>query len=84
MSQNSYDDIIDMPRHVSKKHQPMTLLQRGALFAPFAALNGHSKAINDTAQMHIAEVDADLYTDMDYAPEVYIEEGLWYEEGKIM
>ena len=46
----AYDDIINMPHHVSKKHPQMTMLQRAAQFAPFAALTGHDKAIEETAE----------------------------------
>ena len=46
----AYDDIINMTHHVSKKHPQMTILQRAAQFAPFAALTGHDKAIEETAE----------------------------------
>lgn len=46
----NYDDIIDLPRHVSKRHKAMPLLNRAAQFAPFAALTGHSEAIDETAR----------------------------------
>ena len=45
-----YDDIIDLPHHVSKKHPQMSMSQRAAQFAPFAALTGHDRAIKETAQ----------------------------------
>ena len=45
-----YDDIINLPHHVSKKHPQMSMLQRAAQFAPFAALTGHDKAIEETAK----------------------------------
>jgi hypothetical protein len=44
----AYDDIINLPHHVSQKHPQMTMYQRAAQFAPFAALTGHSEAIEDT------------------------------------
>lgn len=44
----AYDDIINLPHHVSQKHAQMSMYQRAAQFAPFAALNGHSEAIEDT------------------------------------
>ena len=47
-----YDDIINLPHHVSKKHPQMSMLQRAAQFAPFAALTGHDKAIEETAQQN--------------------------------
>lgn len=48
----AYDDIINLPHHVSKKHKQMSMIQRAAQFAPFAALTGHDKAIEDTALKH--------------------------------
>ena len=48
----AYDDIINLPHHVSKKHPQMSMLQRAAQFAPFAALTGHDKAIEETAEQH--------------------------------
>ena len=37
-SMEKYKDIINMPHHVSKKHTRMSLEERSAQFAPFAAL----------------------------------------------
>ena len=45
-----YADIIDMPHHVSKRHPQMSMWNRAAQFAHFAALTGYDYAINDTAQ----------------------------------
>ncbi|MCQ2229114.1 MAG: hypothetical protein MJZ13_05160 [Bacteroidales bacterium] len=49
---NNYDDIINMPHHVSKHHPQMSMYQRAAQFAPFAALTGHDQAIADMAKKH--------------------------------
>lgn len=45
---NKYDDIINMPRHVSKKHPQMPIEMRSAQFAPFAALTGYDEMIEET------------------------------------
>ena len=47
---NKYDDIINLPHHVSKTHPQMSMWNRAAQFAPFAALTGYDNAIKDTAQ----------------------------------
>lgn len=46
-----YEDIIEMPHHVSKKHPQMSAINRAAQFAPFAALTGHDAAIKETARL---------------------------------
>lgn len=46
-----YDDIINLPHHVSDYHKPMPMEARAAQFAPFAALNGHDDAIAETARL---------------------------------
>ena len=46
-----YESIIHLPHHVSKSRTPMTMYQRAAQFAPFAALTGHSAAISETARL---------------------------------
>ncbi|MBO7120628.1 MAG: hypothetical protein J6W03_09970 [Bacteroidaceae bacterium] len=52
-----YDDIINLPHHVSSKHPQMSMLQRAAQFAPFAALTGHGSAIEQTAEQHSQQVE---------------------------
>lgn len=46
----NYDDIINLPHHVSKRHPQMSMWNRAAQFAPFAALTGYDDAIKDTAK----------------------------------
>ena len=48
-----YDDIINLPHHVSKNHPQMSLENRAAQFAPFAALVGYAEAI--TASQEVKE-----------------------------
>ena len=45
-----YEDIVDLPHHVSRSRPQMPLHDRAAQFAPFAALTGYGKAIDETAR----------------------------------
>ena len=46
---DNYDDIINLPHHVSKRHPQMSMWNRAAQFAPFSALTGYEDAINNIA-----------------------------------
>lgn len=46
-----YDDIINLPHHVSERHPQMSMYNRAAQFAPFAALTGHDSAITEAARL---------------------------------
>lgn len=50
-----YDDIINLPHHVSERHPQMSMYNRAAQFAPFAALTGHDSAITEAARLTEAE-----------------------------
>ena len=54
---DKYAHIIDLPHHVSKRHPQMTMYQRAAQFAPFAALTGHSAAISETARLTYKKIE---------------------------
>lgn len=58
MSEN-YDDIIHLPHHVSEHRRRMTMQERAAQFAPFAALSGHNAAIEESARLteHVIELE---------------------------
>jgi hypothetical protein len=45
-----YEDIIHLPHHVSSKRPQMTLADRAAQFAPFAAVVGHETAVKEAAR----------------------------------
>lgn len=46
-----YDDIIQLPHHVSQNHPQMPLRDRAAQFAPFAALTGYDDSIAETGRL---------------------------------
>ena len=48
---NSYDDIINLPHHVSKTRPQMSMIDRAAQFSPFAALTGYDAAIQETGRL---------------------------------
>lgn len=58
---DNYDDIIDLPHHVSETRPRLSMEKRAAQFAPFAAITGHSEAIEDTIRTNnsIDEIDSD-------------------------
>ena len=49
-----YDDIINMPHHESTKHPKLSIKQRAAQFAPFAALTGYEEEVEKTIK-HVEE-----------------------------
>ncbi|MBP3464728.1 MAG: hypothetical protein J6J90_01120 [Angelakisella sp.] len=50
MSSRQYEDIIGLPRPVSRRHPPMARQERAAQFAPFAALAGHGAILREAAR----------------------------------
>ena len=46
---SNYDDIINMAHHVSERHPQMSMWNRAAQFAPFAALTGYEESIKESA-----------------------------------
>lgn len=50
MQKNPYDDIIDLPHHVSTMHPQMPSQARAAQFSAFAALTGFGDVIDETAR----------------------------------
>ena len=54
-----YDDIINLPHYVSKKHPQMSIEARSAQFAPFSALTGYDEAIKETARLTDKRIEID-------------------------
>ena len=50
-----YLSIISRPHHVSAKRCPMSMSDRAAQFAPFAALTGYDEEIDETARLTAAK-----------------------------
>ena len=51
-----YKDIINLPHNRSKTHPHMSLYNRAAQFAPFAALSGYDDMVNEKARITQAKV----------------------------
>ena len=54
----NYDDIINLKRPISK-HPKMSLYQRSAQFAPFAALTGYEEQVKETARLTDRRIELD-------------------------
>ena len=46
-----YDDLLKMPYPYPTLRKRMSMTMRGAQFAPFAALTGYDKAVDETARL---------------------------------
>ena len=82
---NRYDEIMNLPHHVSKTRPQMPMSDRAAQFAPFAALTGYDSAIKETGRLTDERIELDeealtaldrkyqlLMDTLDDAPEVTI------------
>lgn len=57
-----YDDILDLPHHVSATRPRMSIANRAAQFSPFAALTGYEAAIKETARLTDERIELDEST----------------------
>lgn len=55
----SYDDIINLPHHVSSSRPHMSARDRAAQFSPFAALTGYDAAVKETARLTDERIELD-------------------------
>lgn len=51
MKKDDYDDIINLPHHISSKRPQMPIEDRAAQFAPFAALTGYEENIKEATRL---------------------------------
>lgn len=54
-----YEDIVNLPPHISKKHPQPTMLERAARFAPFAAITGYEEMVLEEARVTDERVELD-------------------------
>lgn len=54
-----YEDILHERHHVSPTRAKMSMIERAAQFAPFAALTGYDSAIEETARLTDAQAELD-------------------------
>lgn len=54
-----YEDIINLPHHVSKTRPQMSMIDRAAQFSPFAALTGYDAAIKETGRLTDEKIEMD-------------------------
>ena len=71
----NYDDIINLPHHVSATRPLMSMIDRAAQFSPFAALTGYDAAIKETGRLtdEKIELDEDTRTALDIKQAYLIE-----------
>lgn len=54
-----YEDIINLPPHISKKHPQPTMLERAARFSPFAAITGYEEMVKEAARVTDKKIELD-------------------------
>ena len=56
---DQYDDIINLPHHVSSTRPRMSAIDRAAQFSPFAALTGYDVSIKESARLTEDRIELD-------------------------
>ena len=56
---DNYEDIIDLPHHVSANRPHMSVYDRAAQFSPFAALKGYDDEIDEAARFTEEKIELD-------------------------
>ena len=68
--ESDYEDIINLPHHVSSQYPRMSMEGRAGQFAPFAALTGLGAAIRRAAE----HPDEQVYFDDEMMQSLYNEQ----------
>ena len=66
MNSDTYEDIIHLPPHRSKKHPRISMAQRAAQFSSFSALTGYDDVVQEAAR----ETSERIETDDEYRGEL--------------
>lgn len=53
---NKYDNIINLPHHISKYRTHLSASQRVSQFAPFSALTGYGEAIKEKEKILVDKI----------------------------
>ena len=56
---DKYDEIANLPHHVSETRPQMPMSDRAAQFAPFAAITGYDSAIRETGRLTDERIELD-------------------------
>ena len=54
-----YEDIVNLPPHISKRHPQPSMMDRAARFAPFAAITGYEEMVLEEARVTEERIDLD-------------------------
>ena len=57
-----YDDLIYLPHPVSRKHPPMSAMDRAAQFSPFSALTGYEAVLQEAGRLTDSRAELTEYS----------------------
>ena len=57
-----YDDLIYLPHPVSRKHPPMSAMDRAAQFSPFSALTGYEAVLREAGRLTESRAELSEYS----------------------
>ena len=55
--EHRYDDMLELPYPYKTPRKRMSMINRGAQFAPFAALTGYGEAVKETARITERQIE---------------------------